>query len=104
MALSRRELELQTAEYLPARQVMTTFGHTGGPEQSISKSDGHVADAQYCNVYRGGILNGLNVQDVATDINVEEVQVVLINILVEDVQDAVDLGSANDDAAAIVED
>jgi hypothetical protein len=103
MPLSITELELQTAEYLPAREVMTTFGRAHGPEQEASTTDGHVSDAQDGNEYEGGILNGLNVQDVLTDINVEEVQVGLINIMVEDVQSLLDLGTANDDEDMIYE-
>jgi hypothetical protein len=104
MALSMTELELQSAEYLPAREVMTTLGGNNDPDQEIDSYHGHTDDAQDCNVYRGGILNGVAVQDVLDDINVEEVQVSLVNVLVEDVQDAVDVGSANDDESVIVED
>ena len=96
MALSIRELELQSTEYLPAREVMTTFGNDGG-------HGGHTVDGSDGNTYAGGLLNGINVQDVLTDINVEDVQVGLVNVLVEDVQDTLDLGTANDDENAIVD-
>jgi hypothetical protein len=103
MALSITELELESTDYLPAREVMTTFGRAHDPEQEIEKDDGHVSDAQDGNEYEGGLLNGVNIQDVLTDINVEEVQVGLINVLVEDLQDVIDVGTANDDESAIVE-
>jgi hypothetical protein len=107
MALSITELELQSAEYLPAREVMTTCCGSqaqGDPDQEISEYEGHTDDAQDGNEYQGGILNGVAVQDVLTDINAEEIQVSLVNVLVEDVQDAVDLGTANDDEHLIDED
>jgi hypothetical protein len=102
MALSITELELQATEYLPAREVMTSFGRT---DDGIDGGhDGHTVDGNDGNEYEGGILNGLNVQDVLTEINVEEVQVSLINILLEDFQDTLDLGSYNRDDQSIVED
>jgi hypothetical protein len=104
MALSITELELQSAEYLPAREVMTTLGGSNDPDQEIDSFDGHTVDAQDGNEYEGGLLNGVAVQDVLTDINVEEVQVGLVNVLVEDLQDVVDLGTANDDEHVIIED
>ena len=103
MALSIAELELQSTEYLPAREVMTTFG--ARDDEGISEGhDGHTVDGSDGNTYLGGIANGLSIQDVLTDINVEEVQVGLVNVLVEDVQDTLDLGSYNNDEDAIVED
>jgi hypothetical protein len=49
MALSFDELETQSAEVLPAREVMSSIGSTyHGPS---------------CNEYWGGILNGTNIQD-----------------------------------------
>jgi hypothetical protein len=90
MALSITELELQATEYLPAREVMTSLG---GP----SRQDGHVVDGSDCNTYAGGIANGINVQDVLSDIDVRDVQVGLVNVLVHDVNDAIDVGTANQD-------
>jgi hypothetical protein len=90
MALSITELELQATEYLPAREVMTSLG---GPH----RQDGHVVDGSDCNTYTGGIANGINVQDVLSDIDVRDVQVGLVNVLVHDVNDAIDVGSANQD-------
>jgi hypothetical protein len=102
MALSITELELQSTEYLPAREVMTTVGRR---DDGIDGGyDGHTVDGNDCNEYEGGILNGLNVQDVLTDINVEEVQVGLVNVLLEDFQGTLDVGSHNSDDDAIVED
>jgi hypothetical protein len=50
MALSLDELDSQAVEALPAREVMSSIGSTyWGPSN---------------NVYMGGILNGLNIQDV----------------------------------------
>ena len=90
MALSINELEVQSAELLPAREVMTAWG---GP----SMSHRHVADGPSCNTFRGGIANGLNVQDVLTDIHVRDIQVGLVNVDVHDVNDLLDIGSANHD-------
>jgi hypothetical protein len=90
MALSITELELQSTEFLPAREVMTSLG---GPH----RQDGHVVDGSDGNTYAGGILNGINVQDVLSDIDVSDVQVGLVNVLVHDINDAVDLGTANAD-------
>ena len=105
MALSITELELQSTEYLPAREVMTTLGAQADSDQGIHGGyDGHTVDGNDCNQYMGGIANGVNIQDVLTDINVEEVQVSLVNVLVEDIQDTLDLGTANNDENAIVED
>jgi hypothetical protein len=104
MALSITELELQSTEYLPAREVMTTLGGRNDPDQEIDSFEGHTVDAQDGNEFEGGLLNGVAVQDVLTDINVEEVQVGLVNVLVEDLQDVVDLGTANDDEHVIIED
>jgi hypothetical protein len=103
MALSITELELQSTEYLPAREVMTTFGTQSDPD-GIDQYDGHTDDAQDGNEYQGGILNGLAVQDVLTDINAEEIQVGLVNVMVEDVQGVLDLGTYNEDESSIVED
>ena len=103
MALSITELELQSAEYLPAREVMTTLGGRNDPD-GIDSFHGHTVDAQDGNEYEGGILNGLALQDVATDINVEEIQVGLVNVMVEDVQGLLDLGTYNEDESAIIED
>ena len=89
MALSITELELQSTEYLPAREVMTSWG--GGSKH------GHAVDGPDGNSYEGGILNGVNVQDVLTDIHVRDVQVGLVNVLVHDINDAVDVGTANSD-------
>jgi hypothetical protein len=102
MALSTTELELQSTEYLPAREVLSAVGYRSGPEQEISPSDGHTVDGGDCNRYEGGILNGLNLQDVATDITARDVQLGLINVLAHDLQDTLDVGTANDDAQAIV--
>jgi hypothetical protein len=90
MALSITELELQSTEYLPAREVMTSWG---GPGVKHS----HNVDGPSGNTYEGGILNGINVQDIATDIKVRDVQVGLVNVLVHDINDAVDVGTANND-------
>jgi hypothetical protein len=102
MALSITELELQSTEYLPAREVMTSFGRRGGP--GIHQDSGHTVDGSDGNEFQGGILNGINLQDIATDINVEEIQVSLVNVLLEDFQDTLDLGTYNNDQDAIVED
>jgi hypothetical protein len=90
MALSISELELESTEYLPAREVMTSWG---GPAASHK----HVVDGPDCNTYHGGIANGLNVQDVLTDIDVRDIQVGLVNVNVHDVNDFLDLGTANSD-------
>jgi hypothetical protein len=90
MALSINELELQSTEYLPAREVMTSWG---GP----SATHKHVVDGPDCNTYTGGILNGTNVQDVVSDIDVRDIQVGLVNVNVHDVNDFLDLGTANSD-------
>jgi hypothetical protein len=90
MALSITELELQSTEYLPAREVMTSWG---GPS---SKHVEHI-EGPAGNTYEGGILNGINVQDVVSDIKVRDVQVGLVNVLVHDINDAVDVGTANSD-------
>jgi hypothetical protein len=103
MALSITELELQSTEYLPAREVMSAFGHRSDPDQEIDGHDGHTVDGNDCNEYRGGILNGVNVKDVLTDIHAEDIQVGgLLNVMLHDAQDTLDLGTANDDADAIV--
>ncbi|HEY8526710.1 MAG TPA: hypothetical protein VIL48_17200 [Acidimicrobiales bacterium] len=91
MALSIDELEVQSAELLPAREVMTSWG---GPTHR------HVVDGPACNTYTGGILNGTNVQDVLTDIHVRDIQVGLVNVNVHDVNDLLDLGTANQDVLA----
>jgi hypothetical protein len=102
MALSITELELQATEYLPAREVMTSFGrHDDGIDGGY---DGHTVDGNDGNEFEGGLLNGINIQDVLTDINVEEIQVGLINVMLEDFQDTLDLGTANSDDQSIVED
>jgi hypothetical protein len=88
MALSIDELEVQSAELLPAREVMTSVA---GP------SHRHVVDGPDCNTYKGGILNGTNVQDVLTDIDVRDIQVGLVNVNVHDVNGVIDLGTANQD-------
>jgi hypothetical protein len=90
MALSITELELQSTEYLPAREVMTSWG---GP----SSKHVHSVDGPSGNTFTGGILNGTNVQDVVSDIRVRDVQVGLVNVLVHDINDAVDVGTANND-------
>jgi hypothetical protein len=90
MALSITELELQSTEYLPAREVMTSMG--GGPRHI------HTADGPSGNSFEGGILNGTNVQDVATDIGVRDVQVGLVNVLVHSVNGAIGVGTANEDS------
>jgi hypothetical protein len=90
MALSITELELQSTEMLPAREVMTTWG---GP----SRQDGHVVDGSDGNSYAGGILNGINISDVASDIDVSDIQVGLVNVNVHDVNSLLDLGTANQD-------
>jgi hypothetical protein len=49
MALSFEELDTQSAEALPAREVMSSIGSSyWGPSS---------------NVYMGGIANGINIQD-----------------------------------------
>jgi hypothetical protein len=88
MALSITELEVQSAEILPAREVMTSWG---GPSHK------HIVDGPDCNTYEGGIANGLNVQDVLSDIRVRDVQVGLVNVNVHDVNDLVDIATANED-------
>ena len=97
MALSISELELQSTEFLPAREVMTAWGGGHG------NHDGHVVDGNDGNTFEGGILNGLNVQDVLTDIEVEDVQVGLVNVLVHDLNDTLDLGTANNDETVQVD-
>jgi hypothetical protein len=102
MALPIEELDRELTEYLPAREVMTTLApRVDG--QSIGGGDGHTVDGIDGNEFEGGLLNGVNVQDVLTDINVEEVQLVLINVLPEDFHDTLDLGTHNADEDAIVE-
>jgi hypothetical protein len=62
MALSFNELETQSAEILPAREVMSSIGSSYyGPS---------------CNEYLGGILNGTNIQDVLND----DISLNLLNI------------------------
>jgi hypothetical protein len=88
MALSISELASQATELLPAREVMSSSG-------------GHFSDhdtATYgpaCNEYYGGLLNGINIQDVASDIGIDEVQVGLVNVIVEDIHDVADVATAN---------
>lgn len=73
MALSFSELETQSAEVLPAREVMSSIGSVyAGPD---------------CNEYNGGILNGNNVQDVLNTTN----QIDLLNIANGSVDDIVQL-------------
>jgi hypothetical protein len=91
MALSLSEMQYQTTEYLPSREVMSSLG--GGFNGRYNETHG-----PSCNQYHGGILNGVNVQDVVSDLNVDSVQVSLVNVLVEDVNDAIDIGSANYEA------
>jgi hypothetical protein len=102
MALSITELELQSTEYLPAREVMTSFGRSSDG-QEIEPQDGHVVDGSDGNEYEGGILNGANVQDVLTDIELENIQVGLVNVMIHSLQDTIDLGTANDDNNALVD-
>ena len=88
MALSITELDSQATELLPAREVMSTSGgHFNGHHEVTYGPSG--------NEYYGGLLNGLNVQDVVSDIYIDEVQVGLVNVIVEDLHDVVDLGTAN---------
>ena len=88
MALSISELASQTTELLPAREVMSTSGghFNDHHETTVGPS---------CNEYYGGLLNGVNVQDVLSDIYVDEVQVGLVNVIVEDVHDGIDVGTFN---------
>jgi hypothetical protein len=88
MALSITELELQATDLLPAREVMSAAG--GHFNDHYNETYG-----PSCNEYYGGLLNGLNIQDVASNINVDEVQVGLVNVIVEDVDDLLDVGTAN---------
>ena len=88
MALSISELASQGTELLPAREVMSSSGgHFSGHSEATYGPAG--------NEYYGGLLNGLNVQDVVSDIYVDEIQVGLVNVIVEDVHDLIDLGTAN---------
>ena len=100
MALSITELELQSTELLPNREVMTAWsgGHGGH-----GNHDGHIVDGNDGNTFQGGLLNGINVQDVLTDIEVEDVQVGLVNVLVHDLNDTLDLGTYNDDETVQVD-
>jgi hypothetical protein len=53
MAISKTELELQDAEFLPAREVMSSCGrkrsHNGGDTTVVYDNDG--------NTYQNGLLN-----------------------------------------------
>jgi hypothetical protein len=104
MALSITELELQATEYLPAREVMTAVGYkpSGGDEQDIEPHDPHTVDGSDGNKFNGGLLNGLTLQDVLTDFQIRDVQVGLVNVLIHDLNDTIDLGTANDDQQSIV--
>jgi hypothetical protein len=90
MALSLTELDGQSTELLPAREVMTSWG---GPRATEVE---HVEGPE-CNTYQGGIANGLNLQDIASDIDVRDIQVGLVNVNVHDVNDLLDVGTANQD-------
>jgi hypothetical protein len=90
MALSLTELETQSTELLPAREVMTSWG---GP----SATHKEFVEGPECNTYEGGIANGLNLQDIASDIDVRDIQVGLVNVNVHDVNDLLDVASANQD-------
>lgn len=90
MPLSIEELELQTTEYLPAREVMTTVGNA-------SQNGGNYTDGPEHNTHLGGLVNDLNVQEIAPDIEVRDVQVSLVNVDVHDVQGFVNVASANND-------
>jgi hypothetical protein len=62
MALSFDELDAQSVEALPAREVMSSIGSSYfGPSG---------------NIYMGGILNGLNIQDVLNN----DISLNLLNI------------------------
>ncbi len=104
MALSTRELELQVTELLPTREVMTAVGYkpSGGDEQDIEAGGAHTVDGSDGNKFNGGLLNGLTLQDVLSDVEIRDVQVGLVNVLIHDVQDAIDIGTANEDQQAIV--
>ena len=91
MALSHAELDGQSTEILPAREVMSSLGLGDG------HGGGNAVDAHDGNTYQGGILNGVNVQNVASGIDVSDVQVSLVNVNVHDVNDLLDLGSFNHD-------
>jgi hypothetical protein len=104
MALSTTELELQVTEFLPAREVMTAVGYqaSGGDEQEIESHDPHTVDGSDCNTYEGGVLNGATVQSVLSDFQLRDVQVnLLLGVLAHDLQDTVDVGTANDDQSSI---
>jgi hypothetical protein len=104
MALSTRELELQVTEFLPTREVMTAVGFkpSGGDEQEIDGDGAHTVDGSDCNTFEGGLLNGATVQSVLSDVEIRDLQVGLVNVLVHDLQDAVDVATANQDQQAIV--
>ncbi len=105
MALSTTELELQVTEYLPAREVMTAVGYqpSGGDEQEIESHDPHTVDGSDCNTFEGGLLNGATVQSVLSDIEARDVQVnLLLGVLAHDLQDTVDVATANQDQQGIV--
>ncbi|MGH2602133.1 MAG: hypothetical protein ACRDJ9_22440, partial [Dehalococcoidia bacterium] len=90
MALSMAELELQSTEYLPQREVMTAVGAPSG-------HDGNHTDGPETNTYLGGLVNDLNVQEIAPDVHVSDVQVSLVNVDVHDVQDVVNIASADNE-------
>jgi hypothetical protein len=104
MALSITELELQATEYLPAREVMTAVGYKpgGGDEQDVEPHDAHTVDGSDGNKFDGGLLNGATVQDVLTDFQLRDVQVGLVNVALHDIQDLLDVATANDDQQSIV--
>jgi hypothetical protein len=82
MALSISEIEIQTTEYLPAREVMTGLG-------VVKPAAAMDAPAS------GGILNGVNVEHIASGIDVSDTQFGLVNLLVHHVDDAIDVGTVN---------
>jgi hypothetical protein len=83
MAISITELELQSTEYLPAREAMSAMAFLKPAQAGMDAPSG------------SGILNGISVHDVAENINVSDAQFGLVNLLVHHVDDAVDVGTAN---------
>jgi hypothetical protein len=82
MALSISEVEIQSTEFLPSRELMSALAPVK-PAQAMDAPAG------------SGILNGLKIQDVASGIDVSDTQFGLVNLLVHHVDDAIDVGTAN---------
>jgi hypothetical protein len=82
MALSISEVEIQSIDYLPSRELMTALAMVK-PAQAMDGPSG------------SGILNGIAVHDIASGIDISDTQVGLVNVLVHHVDDAIDVGTAN---------